>query len=162
MVKCCGLTSKIRNKTKMSILETFIQHCIGSYSHSNLARKTNKSPNWKRRRKTVTGCRWHGTLHRKILRCFKKYFVIVFKSLSRAWLFVTQWTAECQASLSFSISWSLFKLMPIKSKLPSSHLILCCPLLLPSILPNIRVFSYESALCIRWPNYWSFSFSPSN
>ena len=79
MVKCCGLTSKMRNKTKMSILETFIQHCIGSYGHSNLARKTNKSPNWKRRRKTVTVCGWHGTLHRKILRCFKKYFVIVFK-----------------------------------------------------------------------------------
>ena len=161
MVKCCRLTSKIGNKTKMSILEPFIQHYIGSYSHCNLARKTNESPNWKRR-KTVTVCRWHGTLHRKILRCFKNYFVIVIQSLSRAWLFVTQWTAECQASLSFSISWSLFKLMSVKSKMSSSHLILCWPLLLPSIFPNIRVFSYESALCIRWPNYWNYSFSPSN
>ena len=80
-------------------------------------------------------------------------------------LTVTPWTAACQTSLSFTISWSLLKLMSIKSVMPSNHLILCCPLfLLLSIFPSIRVFSNESVLPIRWPNYWSFSFSisPSN
>ena len=75
------------------------------------------------------------------------------------------WTAEHQASLTFTISWSFFKLMSMESVMPSNHLILCCPLLLlPSIFPSIRVFSNESALLIRWPMYWSFSFSisPSN
>ena len=75
------------------------------------------------------------------------------------------WTAPCQASLSITNSWSLLKLMSIESVMPSHHLILCCPLLLlPSVFPSIRVFSNESALCIRWPKYWSFSFSisPSN
>ena len=73
------------------------------------------------------------------------------------------WTAARQASLSFIISWSLFKLMSIESVMPSNYLILCCPLLLPpSIFPSIRVFSNESALHIRWPKYWSFSFSISS
>ena len=74
-------------------------------------------------------------------------------------------TAACQASLSFTMSWSLLKLMSIESVMPSNHLILCRPLLLlPSVFPSIRVFSNESALCIRWQKYWSFSFSmsPSN
>ena len=72
------------------------------------------------------------------------------------------WTAACQASLSITNSWTLLKLMPIESVMPSSHLILCCPLLLlPSIFPRIRVFSSESVLPIRWPEYWSFSFSIS-
>ena len=75
---------------------------------------------------------------------------------------MTPWTAALQASLSFSISQSLLKLMSIKSVMPSNHLILSYPLLLPSIFPSIRVFSSESALCIRWPKYWSFSFSLSN
>ena len=76
----------------------------------------------------------------------------------------TPWTAAHQASLSITNSWSLIKLMSIESVMPSNHLILCCPLLLPSIFPSIRVFSNESALHIRWPKYWSFSFnsSPSN
>ena len=77
----------------------------------------------------------------------------------------TPWTAACQASLSITNSRSLPKLMSIESVMPSHHLILCRPLLfLPSIFPNIRVFSNESALHIRWPKYWSFSFniSPSN
>ena len=82
--------------------------------------------------------------------------------LSHIWLIATPWTPACQASLSFTISQSLLKLMSIESVMPSSHLILCCPLLLlPSIFPSIRVFSNESALCIRWPKYWSFSFSIS-
>ena len=91
--------------------------------------------------------------------------VVVVQSLSRVQLFVTAWTATCQASLSFTISWSLLKLMSIESVMPSNHLILCRPLLLlPSIFPSIRVFSNDSALHTRWPKYWSFSFniSPSN
>ena len=75
---------------------------------------------------------------------------------------MTPWTAACQAFLSFTISQSLLKLMSIWSVLPSNHLILCHPLLLPSIFPSIRVFSKELALHIRWPKYWSFSISPSN
>ena len=78
---------------------------------------------------------------------------------------MTPWTATHQAFLSFTISWTLLKFMSIKSAMPSNHLILCRPLLLlPSIFPSIRVFSNESALRIRWPKYWSFSFSlsPSN
>ena len=78
-------------------------------------------------------------------------------------LFVTPWAATHQASLSFTISWSLLKLMSIKSGIPSNHLILRQPfLLLPSIFPSIRVFSNESAVHIRWPKYWNFSFSLSN
>ena len=77
-------------------------------------------------------------------------------------LFATPWTAALQASLSITNLHSLLKLIPIESVMPSNHLILCCPLLLPpSIFPSIRVFSNESVLCIRWPKYWSFSFSIS-
>ena len=79
--------------------------------------------------------------------------------------FATPWTAACQASLSITSSWSLLKVMSIESVKPSNHLILCHSLLLlPSIFPSITVFSNESALHIRWPKYWSFSFSinPSN
>ena len=82
--------------------------------------------------------------------------------LSHVRLFATPWTAACQASLSITSSRSLLKLMSIESVMPSSHLILCRPLLLlPSIFHSISVFSNESALCIRWPNYWSFSFNIS-
>ena len=86
------------------------------------------------------------------------------QSLSRVQLFATPWTAACQAPLSITNSWSLFKLMFIKSVMPSNHLILCHPLLPPSIFSSIRVFFSESVLRIRWPKYWSFSFSisPSN
>ena len=87
------------------------------------------------------------------------------QSLSSVRLFVTPWTAAHQASLSITNSQSLPKPMSIKSMMPSNHLIPCHPLLLlPSTFPSIRVFSNESALCIRWPKYWSFSFSisPSN
>ena len=82
--------------------------------------------------------------------------------LSRVWLFATPWTAACQASLSFTISQSLLKLMSIESMMPSNHLIFCHSLLLlPSIFPSIRVFKNESILPIRWPKYWSFSFNIS-
>ena len=87
------------------------------------------------------------------------------QSLSHVQLFVTPWTAARQASLSFTISQSLLKFISIELVMPSNHLILCHPLLLlPSIFPSIRVFSNESAPHIRWPKYWSFSFSisPSN
>ena len=90
----------------------------------------------------------------------------VSQSLSCVQLFVTPWTAAHQASVSITNSRNLLKLMSIDSVIPSNHLILCCPLfLLPSIFPRIRVFSnLESVLHIRWPKYWSFSFSisPSN
>ena len=83
--------------------------------------------------------------------------------LSRVRLFAAPWTAARLASLSIANSWSLPKLMPIESVMPSNHLILCCPLLLlPSIFPSIRVFSNESVLHIRWPKYWHFSFSNKN
>ena len=92
-------------------------------------------------------------------------FFVVVQLLSRVWLFATPWTAACQASLSITNSQSLLKLMSIESVIPSNHLILCRPLLLlPSIFPSFTVFSSESVLRIRWPKYWSFSFSnsPSN
>ena len=86
--------------------------------------------------------------------------VVVVQLFSHVRLCMTPWTAAHQASLSFTITWSLLKLMSIESMMPSNHLIL----LLPSIFPSIRVFPNESALHIRWPKYWSFSFSisPSN
>ena len=87
---------------------------------------------------------------------------ISVQSFSHVWLFVTPWTVACQASLSITNSWSLLKLMSIESVIPSSHLILCRPLLLlPPIPPSIRVFSNESTLRMRWPKHWSFSFSIS-
>ena len=86
----------------------------------------------------------------------------VVQSLSHVLFFVTPWIAECQASMSFTISWRLLKLMSIESMMPFNHLILYQPfLLLSSIFFSIRVFSNELALCIRWPKYWSFSFSIS-
>ena len=94
--------------------------------------------------------------------------IVIFSSvqlLSHVWLFATPWTSARQASLSITNSPSLPKLIAIELVMPSNHLTVCCPLLLlPSIFPNIRVFSNESALHIRWPKYWSFSFiiSPSN
>ena len=99
-------------------------------------------------------------IHRIYMLCISSV-----QSLSCVWLFVTPWIAAHQASLSITNSWSLLKLMSIKSVMPSNHLILChILLLLPSIFPNSRVFSSESVLCIRWPKHWSFSFSisPSN
>ena len=83
------------------------------------------------------------------------------QSVSRVRLFETPWTTTHQASLSITNSWSPRKPMPIELVIPSNHLILCHPLLLPSIFPSIRVFSNELALHIRWPKYWSFSFNIS-
>ena len=89
----------------------------------------------------------------------------IVQSLSHVRFFAAPWTAACQASRSFTISWSLLKLIFIESVMQANHLVLCRSLLLlPSIFPSIRVFSNESALCIRWRKYWRFSFSisPSN
>ena len=89
--------------------------------------------------------------------------IAVIQLPSHVWFSATLWTAAHQASLSFTISQSLLKFMCIESVMPSNHLILCLPLLLlSSVFPSIRVFSNESALCIRWSKYWSFSISPSN
>ena len=85
--------------------------------------------------------------------------VAVVQSLGHIRLFVIPWPAAHQASLSFTISWNLLKLMSIESVMPSNQLVICHPLLLPSIFHRIGAFSYESALCIRWPKYRSFSFS---
>ena len=104
----------------------------------------------------------------KIMKCRSKcfyLFVISVQSLSRVRLFVTPWTAAPKASPSITNSQNLLKLMSIESVVPSNHFILCDPLhLLPSIFPSIRIFSNESALRIRWPKYWNFSFNiiPSN
>ena len=91
-----------------------------------------------------------------------KYYFSSVQSLSRVQFFATLWTAARQASLSITHSQSLHKFMSIESVMPSNHLILCQPLLLPpSIFPSIRIFSKESVLCIRWTKYWSFSFTIS-
>ena len=93
------------------------------------------------------------------------YAIVAVQPLSHVWFFATPWITACQASLSITNSWGLLKLMSIESVMPSNHLILCPPLLLlPSIFPSIRVFSNESGLPIRWPQYWSFRFniSPSS
>ena len=84
------------------------------------------------------------------------------QSLSHVRLFVTPWTAACQVSLSFTISWSFFKFMSIELVMLSNHLILCHSLLLPSVFLSIRAFSNESAVCISWPEYWSFTISTSS
>ena len=98
-----------------------------------------------------------------LLHFFCYVVAVVVQSLSHVQLFVTPWSVAHQASLSFTIS-RLLKLMSIESLMPSNHLVLCRPLLLPSIFQSIRIFSNESVLRIRWPKYWSFSFSvsPSN
>ena len=91
-----------------------------------------------------------------------RHSVVVFQSLSRVRLFATPWTAAHQASLSFTVSQSLLKLLSSESVMPSNHLILCRPLLLPpSVFPSIRIFSNELVFHITWPKYWSFSFSIS-
>ena len=101
---------------------------------------------------------------RKIINHIKRVLCCcIVQSLGHVWLFATQWTAVHQASLSFTVSQSLLKLVSIESMMPSNHLIFCCPLLLlPSVFPSITVFSNESALPIRWPKFWSFSIIPSS
>ena len=112
-------------------------------------------------REVFLQCSWNRASPRQEATWFSP--LLVGQSLNCVRLFVIPWTAARQASLSSIISCSFLKLMSIESVMPCNHLILCCPLLfLPSIFPSIRVFYNESALCIRWPKYWSFSISPSN
>ena len=119
-----------------------------------------KLTHWQKLKKTDE---WTDILYSWAGRLNIAKMVVVVQSLSLIELFVIPWTAALQASLSFTISQSLLKLMSIELVMPFSHLILRCPLLLlPSIFSSIRVFSNESALCIRWLKYWSFSISPSN
>ena len=100
---------------------------------------------------------------RQHIKKLRHYFVnSSVQSLSRVWLFVIPWTAACQTSLSINNFQSLFKLMSIESLMPSNHLILCHPLLPPSVFPSIRVFSSESVLRIMWPKHWNFCFSISS
>ena len=107
----------------------------------------------------ITVCNDFGAQENEICHCF---LFSAVQSLSHVRLLVTRWTTARQASLSITSSWSSPKLMSIELVMPPNHLILCCPpLLLPSIFPNIRVFSNESVLRIRWPKYWSFSYSIS-
>ena len=108
---------------------------------------------------------WNNDIYEEKFGSFYIYDISSVQLLSCVRLFVTPWTAARQASLSITNSRSLPKLMSIELVMPSNHLILCLPVrLLPSIFPSIRVFSNESALRMRWPKYWSFSFniSPSN
>ena len=105
---------------------------------------------------------WNHTLNHRQKWSFIEFLLFSCLVMSNS---VTPWNATGQISLSFANSWSLLKLLSIESVMPSNHLVLCYPLLLlPSIVPSIRVFSYVLALCIRWPKYWSFSFriSPSS
>ena len=107
---------------------------------------------------THTCTHTHTHTHTYVHRC-----IVAVQSLSHFWLFSAPWTAAHEASLSFTISQGLLKVMSIELMMPSNYLILCCLLLmLPSIFPSIRVFSNELALHIRWPTYWSSSISPSN
>ena len=102
------------------------------------------------------GNTWVASLRRIRAKGKRVFLPVVVQSLSHVWLFVIPWTTARQASLSFTLSWSLLKLMSIELVMPSNRLILCCPLLLlPLIFPSIKVFSNESVLCIRWPEYWS-------
>ena len=96
------------------------------------------------------------------LACRSNLVLFVVHALICFQLFATPWTAACQASLCFTVFWSLLKLMSIESMMPSNHLILCCHLLLPSVFPSIRIISNELALYIMWPKYWSFNISHSN
>ena len=96
-----------------------------------------------------------------------KYSIVVsgfqFSSVAQSCLTLCNpRTAACQASLSITNSWNLLRLLSIESVMPSNHLIFCCPLLLPSVFPSIRIFSSESVLCLRWPKFWIFSISLSN
>ena len=108
---------------------------------------------------------WNASALSLFITLFNLHPFAVVQLLSCVWLFVSRWTSAWQASLSITNSQSSLKLMSTESVMPSKHLILCHPLLLlPSIFPSIRIFTKESVLLIRWPKYWSFSFSisPSN
>ena len=140
----------MQEKYKSLCWNTLILHSILNETHSIL-KENNPFHN----------CLNNKTLNNKIPKEVNNQFSSV-QSLSRVQLFVTPWITARQATLSITNSRSLPKLMSIELVIPSNHLILCCPLLLlPSIFPNIRDFSNESVVRIRWPKYWSFSFNKS-
>ena len=141
-----------KNKDQKYKLKSLTKRTIKRYFRK---KKSTKSNNGKR-------CTRNNSEHRNWLNiCI--HLNIVLQLLSCVQLFVNSWTAGHQASLSFTISQSLLRLMSTESVMPSNHLILCCLLLLlPSTFPSIKVFFNESAFHIRWPEYWSFSISPSN
>ena len=152
----------LENKTHFSLIFSSLAWCLALKQSikywCNKGKKEERKEGQERGREERKGIHMEGS-------CRKSNSVSSVQSLSRVWLFATPWIAVCQASLSISNSQSLPKLMSIKSVMPSSHLILCCPLLLlPLIPPSIRVFSNESTLRMRRTKYWSFSFSisPSN
>ena len=128
-----------------------------------LAPESHDQPSWLISALTILCISLRGHARHKICHLCLFVFAVVVQLLSHVWLFVTPWIAALQTCLSFTISQSLLKLMSIESVM-LSNLILYSPLLLllPSIFPSIGVFSNESALCIRWPKYWSFSISPSS
>ena len=134
----------------MSSFTSFIQYSFGSLSYSNHKRERNK------------GNKIGKDEVKPSLFVDDMILNIVIQPLSHVWLFATQWTEAHQASLSFTISWELWKLMSIKSVIPANHLVLWHPLLLLLLIfPSIKVFPKQSALCIRYPKYRSFSFSIS-
>ena len=153
MVKYWKHNPKIRNKTRVFTFTTVIQHSSESSSYSNQRRKRNKRIQIRKEIK----------LHcLQVTRYCTSVQFSSFQSLSCVRLFATPWTAVRQASLSITNSRSSPKVIAIESVIPSSHLILCRPLLLlPPIPPSIRVFSNESTLHMRWPEFWSFSLSIS-
>ena len=136
-------------------MKNFTLPTVSKYCSFHCNFKITKKKNFKKLR----NIKWNSLF---ILNTFYIHFSSV-QLLSHVWLLATPWAVACQASLSITNSQTLLRLMSIKSVMPSNHLILCCPLLLPpSIFPSIRVFSNESVLHIRWQKYWSFSFSISH
>ena len=114
------------------------------------------------RRRNCVFIPWHFDCLSQLKSFYRLFVISSVQSLSRVWLSVNPWIVALQVSLSIANSWSLLKLMCIESEMPSNHRILGRPLiLLPSVFPSIRIFSDESVLRIRWPEYWSFSFSIS-
>ena len=153
---------QVRNKIRIPTLSTSIWYSIERSYHSHSRRKRRKgihfgSEEVKQLQFAKTTIPY--TENPKVLT--KMLVIVVVQSLSHVQLSVTPWTASLKASLSFTIFWSLLKFMSIESVIPTDYLMLCCPFpLLPSIFPSIKVFSV-SKLFIRWPKYWSFSFSIS-
>ena len=137
-----------------------LQYCVGFCHTSTWISSDMSPPSW-------TSLPFPTPLHPTPCLCFNNWILSYYQFssvqlLSRVWLFVTPWVTAHQASLSITNSQSSPKLMSIESVMTFNHLILCHPfLLLPSIFPSIKVFSNESALCMRWPKYWSFSFNIS-